>query len=56
MQCYYRKGGIYVGKNQLNKIKDNPDKEIQVFDITRLIIQKLFDAYFKFKVSDSNSW
>ena len=37
------------------KIIDVPDKEIQVLDITRQIIQKFIDAYFQFKESDSNS-
>ena len=40
----------------MNKIIDAPDKEIQVLYITRQIIQKFIDVYFKFKVSDSNSW
>ena len=43
----------------MNKIIDDPYKEIkeiQVFDITRRIIQKFIGVYFKFKNSDSNSW
>jgi dynein heavy chain len=50
------RGIEFVGQNPFNKIIDDPDKEIQVLDITRQIIQKFIDAYFQFKDSDSNSW
>ena len=51
-----KRGIEFVGQNPLNKIIDDPDKDIQVLDITRQVIQKLIDAYFQFKDSDSNSW
>ena len=50
------RGIEFVGQNPFNKIIDDPDKEIQVLDITRQIIQKFMDAYFQFKDNDSNSW
>ena len=45
----------FVGQSPFNKIIDDPDKEIQILDITRQIIHKFIDAYFQFKDSDSNS-
>ena len=51
-----KRGIEFVGQNPLNKIIGDPDKDIQVLDITRQVIQKLIDAYFQFKDSDSNSW
>ena len=50
------RGIEFVGQNPFNKIIDDPDKEIQVLEITKQIIQKFMDAYFTYKDSDSNSW
>ena len=50
------RGIEFVGQNVFNKIIDDPDKEIQVLEITRQIIQKFMDAYFQYKDADSNSW
>ena len=50
------RGIEFVGQNVFNKIIDDPDKEIQVLEITRQIIQKFMEAYFQYKDADSNSW
>ena len=49
------RGIEFVGQSPFNKIIDDPDKEIQILDITRQIIHKFIDAYFQFKDSDSSS-
>ena len=45
----------FIGQSPFNKIIGDPDKEIQILDITRQIIRKFIDAYFQFKDSFSNS-
>ena len=50
------RGIEFVGQNVFSKIIDDPDKEIQVLEQTRQIIQKFMDAYFKYKDNDENGW
>ena len=50
------RGIEFVGQNVFNKIIDDPDKEIQILEMTRQIIQKFMEAYFQYKDADSNSW
>ena len=50
------KGQEFIHSNIFNKILDDPEKEIQVLEQTREIIQKFMTAYFQYKDIEDDGW
>jgi dynein heavy chain len=50
------KGQEFIHSNIFNKILDDPEKEIQVLEQTREIIQKFMKAYFQYKDIEEDGW